>query len=63
MTDDKKLLSLKEFCEYLCIKETKARYILTKTKNSFVVRIGNRLYANKQKLDEWIDSISGNIPN
>lgn len=57
---DKKLLNLNEFCAYLGIGKTKAREILTKTDNTFVVRIGNRLYANKILLDKWIDSISGN---
>lgn len=57
---DKRLLNLKEFCDYLGIKPTKAREIMTKTNNPFTVRIGNRLYANKILLDKWVDSISGN---
>lgn len=56
---EKKLLNLKEFCEYLGIGDTKARELLKAKKCTYVVRIGNRLYANKTKLDEWIDSISG----
>lgn len=62
---DKKLLNLNEFCQYLGIGKTKAREIMTKTNNPFVIRIGNRLYANKTLLDKWIDSISGsrNINN
>ena len=57
---EKALLDLKEFCEYLGIKETKARYLMTKTNNPYTVRIGNRLYANKILLDKWLFSISGN---
>lgn len=57
---DKKLMNLNEFCAYLGIGKTKAREILTKTDNTFAVRLGNRLYANKILLDKWIDSISGN---
>lgn len=57
---EKALLNLKEFCQYLGIGETKAREILTKTNNSFTVRIGNRLYANKIMLDKWLLNISGN---
>lgn len=57
---EKALLNLKEFCEYLGIGETKAREIMTKTNNTFAVRIGNRLYANKLLLDKWIHDISGN---
>ena len=57
---DKRLLTLKEFCEYLGIGETKARELMTKTNNPYTVRIGGRLYAKKILLDKWIDSISGN---
>lgn len=58
--ENKALLNLKEFCEYLGIGETKARELMTKTNNPFTVRIGNRLYANKLLLDKWVNSISGN---
>ena len=57
---EKALLNLKEFCHYLNIGQTKAREILTKQNNSFTVRIGNRLYANKILLDKWINEQSGN---
>lgn len=57
---EKALLNLEEFCEYLGIGKTKARYILTKTSNPFLVRIGNRLYANKELLDKWLKNKSGN---
>ena len=52
---DKALINLKEVCEYLGIKETKAREILKRSDSSFTVRIGNRLYANKKLLDEYLD--------
>lgn len=48
------LLPLDAFCEYLGIKKTKARELLHNPKNGFTVRIGNRLYAHKGKLDEWL---------
>lgn len=57
---EKALLNLKEFCDYLGIKETKASYLMTKTNNSYTVRIGGRLYANKVLLDKWLLCISGN---
>ena len=57
---EKALLNLKEFCQYLNVGQTKAREILTKQNNSFTVRIGNRLYANKILLDKWINEQSGN---
>lgn len=54
--DEKKkgLLTLKQVQEYLAIGETKARK-LVRGHNGFGVQIGNRWYANKKKLDEWID--------
>lgn len=48
------LLTLEMFCEYLGIKKTKARELLHNPANGFTVRIGNRLYAHKGKLDEWL---------
>ena len=50
---DKALLTVKEFCSYLGIGQTKARELLAENADVFVVRIGNRLYAHKDKLDEW----------
>ena len=52
---EKALLNLKEFCEYMGIGKTKARELLNNPKNRFIVRIGNRLYANKKLLDEWLE--------
>jgi hypothetical protein len=57
---NKALLNIDEFCIYLGIGQTKAREILTKIKNPFTVRLGNRLYANKVLLDKWLNTISGN---
>lgn len=51
---DKRLLNIKEFCAYLGVGQTKARELL-KSCNGFGVQIGNRWYANKKKLDAWID--------
>ena len=52
--DKKALLNVKEMCEYLGIGQTKARELLADPKNSFTVRIGNRLYAHKGRLDAWL---------
>lgn len=57
---EKALLTLTEFCEYLNIGKTQGRYLLTKTNNTYLVRIGNRLYANKALLDLWLKQNSGN---
>ena len=52
--DKKALLNVKEMCEYLGIGQTKARELLADPKNSFTIRIGNRLYAHKGRLDTWL---------
>ncbi|MCH5340684.1 MAG: helix-turn-helix domain-containing protein [Acetatifactor sp.] len=53
-TETKALLSVKELCTYLGIGQTKARELLSDPANGFTVRIGNRLYAHKAKLDQWL---------
>jgi len=50
----KRLLTLKELCEYLGIGTTKARELL-RGHNGFGIQIGNRWYADKEKLDKWIE--------
>lgn len=57
-TQEKALLNLKEFCHYLGIGQTKARELLNDPANCFRVHIGNRLFAHKGKLDEWLDLIT-----
>lgn len=52
--DIKALLNVKEMCEYLGIGQSKARELLADPKNSFTVRIGNRLYAHRGRLDIWL---------
>ena len=54
---EKKLLSIKEVCIYLGIGQTKARE-LVRGHNGFGVRIGNRWYADKRKLDSWLNKSS-----
>ena len=53
-TETKALLNVKELCTYLGIGQTKARELLSDPTNGFTVRIGNRLYAHKAKLDQWL---------
>ena len=53
--NDKALLNIKEVCSYLGIGQTKARELL-RGYNGFGIQIGNRWYANKEKLDRWIES-------
>lgn len=54
---EKRLLNVKETAEYLGIGLTKCRELL-RSKNGFGLQIGNRWYANKELLDEWIKNIS-----
>lgn len=50
----KALLNVTEFCDYLGIGQTKARQLLDDPKNGFTIRIGNRLYAHKDRVDQWL---------
>ncbi len=52
--EEKALLNIKEFCDYLGVGQTKGRELLRGC-NGFGVQIGNRWYANKKKLDVWIE--------
>ncbi|MGO5019113.1 helix-turn-helix domain-containing protein [Roseburia faecis] len=45
---------MKETCEYLGIGQTKARELI-RGHNGFGIQIGNRWYADKTKLDLWIE--------
>lgn len=51
---DMALLNVKEPCDYLGIGQTKARELLANPANGFTVRIGNRLYAHKGRLNIWL---------
>lgn len=57
MFENKRLLNLKEFCEYVGIKETKARELLRDEDLRIGVRIGNRLYADKEQVEIWIQTL------
>ena len=52
--EDKALLNVKEMCVYLSIGQTKCRELLADPANGFTVRIGNRLYAHRKNLDNWL---------
>lgn len=54
--NEKKLLSLSEVCEYTGWGKTKVREILKRPNSKFTIRMGNRLYVNKQLFDEWLDN-------
>lgn len=52
--NDKALLNVKEVMEYTGLGESTVRKILNTPCNKLTVRIGNRLYAHKGRLDEWL---------
>ena len=54
---EKQIITIKELCYYLGIGQTKARE-LVRGRYGFGVQIGNRWYANKKKLDDWIEKNS-----
>ena len=49
----KRLMDVKEVAEYLGIGMTKTRELI-RGRNGFEVQIGNRWYANKERLDRWL---------
>ena len=51
---EKRLLDIDETCQYLGIGKTKARELI-RGHNGFGIQIGNRWYADKKKLDIWIE--------
>lgn len=52
---NKRLLTLKELCDYLGIGMTKARE-LVRGHNGFGIQIGAKWYADLEKLNKWIDN-------
>lgn len=57
---EKALLNIAEMMEYTGWGENTVRSELNHPKCSYVVRKGNRLYANRKLLDKYLESISGN---
>lgn len=54
MAEEKVLFTLNEVCEYLGIGQTTARKLFATCKWS--MKIGNKWYAHKKKLDRWLES-------
>ena len=54
MKESQRLLNIKELCSYLGIGEKKARE-LVRGHNGIGIQIGNRWYADREKLNNWID--------
>lgn len=56
---EKALLNVPEMMAYTGWGENTVREELNHPKCTYVVRKGNRLYANRRLLDKYLDSISG----
>lgn len=54
--NEKRLITLKEFCAYLGIGATKGRELLRARNCPYSLRIGNRWYVDRKKLDSYLDS-------
>ena len=57
--DKKALLNVKEMMLYTGWGENAVRDELNHPRCNYVVRKGNRLYANRKLLDKYLDSIAG----
>lgn len=53
------LLNVEDTAKYLSISETTARELMKTYGNTFVVKIGNRKYSHKAKLDRWLSQRVG----
>ncbi|MCI5515031.1 MAG: excisionase [Oscillospiraceae bacterium] len=51
---EKVLMSIKEVCKYTGWGMTKTREILKRSDSDFTIRVGNRLYVNKQLFDDYL---------
>lgn len=51
---ERTLLTLKEVCDYTGWGQTKVRQILKRPSSTFTIRMGNRLYVNKDLFDEYL---------
>lgn len=56
---EKALLTVPEMMEYTGRGENTVREELNHPRCTYVVRKGNRLYANRKLLDKYLDSIAG----
>ena len=56
---EKALLDVEEMMAYTGWGENTVRNELNHPRCSYVVRKGNRLYANRRLLEKYLDSISG----
>lgn len=55
----KRLLTVKDYCEYMSVGETVGRRTLKAPNCPYACRVGGRVFADKVKLDKWIDQNTG----
>lgn len=52
----KRLMNVKEVCEYTGWGATKVREVIKNHGSTFSLKLGNRLYVDKYKFDKYLDS-------
>lgn len=52
---EKILLTVKEVCDLTGWGQTKVREIIRRPDNDFTIRMGNRLYVNKNKFEAYLN--------
>lgn len=49
-------MNVKEVCEYTGWGDTKVREVIKNHGSTFSLKLGNRLYVDKDKFDKYLDS-------
>jgi len=52
----KRLMNVKEVCEYTGWGTTKVREVIKNHGSTFSLRLGNRIYVDKDKFDKYLDN-------
>ena len=52
----KRLMNVKEVCEYTGWGATKVREVIKNHGGTFSLKLGNRLYVDKEKFDKYLDN-------
>ena len=52
---DKKLLNIKEVCQYTGWGETKVRELISRPSSTFAMKLGNKWFVNKPLFDAYLD--------
>ena len=52
---DKKLLNIKEVCQYTGWGETKVRELISRPSSTFAMKLGNKWFVNKSLFDGYLD--------